>query len=258
MLAYISGFFCVLVTIIGICFVFICSYLNDWQKQGHLEQDDLNTLFGNIEEVYDFNVILLGELEQSGSEPFKIAECFIKLQDEFDAYTQYWWVILDYYMVFCLHVDAWTSCHIAYTHSEGKPTKSQAQHTNYFPSHCYVIRNVIDTYTFSLTLFYCCYSIIFVAEKMSHIHTKTRDIFFLNFGLTKKPNKITTKKIDWKFSIIEFMTTQQQQQNIECRFDLWISTKTLTLLVFSSVPLFGQITFNQIPIHYSFDIFTLI
>lgn len=66
------------------------SYLNDWQERGHLEAHELNTLFGNIQEVYDFSVILLSELEQSGTEPIKIAKCFIKLQDKFDAYTQYW------------------------------------------------------------------------------------------------------------------------------------------------------------------------
>ncbi|XP_055319453.1 uncharacterized protein LOC129577054 isoform X2 [Sitodiplosis mosellana] len=67
----------------------IRGYLNDWQERGHLEAQELNTLFGNIQEVYDFNVILLRELEQSGTEPNKIAKSFIKLQDKFDAYTQY-------------------------------------------------------------------------------------------------------------------------------------------------------------------------
>lgn len=65
-------------------------YLNDWQDRGHLEANELHTLFGNIQEVYDFSVILLNELEHSGTEPIKIAKCFIKLRDEFDAYTQYW------------------------------------------------------------------------------------------------------------------------------------------------------------------------
>lgn len=73
-----------------VIYVLLSSYLNDWQERGHLEAHELNTLFGNIQEVYDFNVILLSELEQSGTEPIKIAKCFIKLQDEFDAYTQYW------------------------------------------------------------------------------------------------------------------------------------------------------------------------
>lgn len=69
---------------------FSCRYLNDWKERACLKDDDLHTLFGNIQEVYDFNVILLRELEQSGMEPAKIAKCFIKLQDQFDAYTQYW------------------------------------------------------------------------------------------------------------------------------------------------------------------------
>lgn len=79
-----------LLFILLLCYVTLRRYFNDWQERGHLEPTDLNTLFGNIQEVYEFNVILLNELEQSGSEPIKIAKCFIKLRDEFDAYTQYW------------------------------------------------------------------------------------------------------------------------------------------------------------------------
>lgn len=47
-------------------------------------------LFGNIEQVYDFNMILLNELKSSGMEAVRLAKCFIKLHDQFDAYTHYW------------------------------------------------------------------------------------------------------------------------------------------------------------------------
>lgn len=78
-------------TINFFCFSFFeISYLNDWKERACLKIDELKILFGNIQDVYDFNVILLAELEQSGMEPLKIAKCFIKLQDKFDAYTQYW------------------------------------------------------------------------------------------------------------------------------------------------------------------------
>lgn len=72
------------------CFILKFRYLNDWKEQACLKTDELNTLFGNIQQVYDFNVILLGELELSGMDPAKIAKCFIKLKDKFDAYTHYW------------------------------------------------------------------------------------------------------------------------------------------------------------------------
>lgn len=65
--------------------------MKNWQDRDHLEPAKLNTLFGNIEAVYEFSAKLLTELEQSGTEPVKIAKCFIKQQDEFQyAYTHYW------------------------------------------------------------------------------------------------------------------------------------------------------------------------
>lgn len=70
--------------------LFCDRYLNDWKERSCLESDQLNLLFGNIEDVCDFNMILLDELKSSGMEPTRIAKCFIKLQDQFDAYTHYW------------------------------------------------------------------------------------------------------------------------------------------------------------------------
>lgn len=65
-------------------------YLNDWKERSCLESDQLNMLFGNIEQVCDFNMILLEDLKSSGMEPARIAKCFINLHDQFDAYTHYW------------------------------------------------------------------------------------------------------------------------------------------------------------------------
>lgn len=69
---------------------FIHRYLQNWQEREHLEQEKLDILFGNIEAVYEFSAKLLLDLEQSGTEPVKIAKCFIRQQDEFHAYTHYW------------------------------------------------------------------------------------------------------------------------------------------------------------------------
>lgn len=65
-------------------------YLNDWRERDCLKETELRTLFGNIQQVYDFSKILLHELEVAGTDPARIAKCFIRLNDEFDAYTTYW------------------------------------------------------------------------------------------------------------------------------------------------------------------------
>lgn len=70
------------------------SYLHEWRERDCLKADELKVLFGNIEDVYEFSIILLNELEQSGLDPTKISNCFIRLQDHFNVYTKYWWVIL--------------------------------------------------------------------------------------------------------------------------------------------------------------------
>ncbi|XP_061407532.1 pleckstrin homology domain-containing family G member 3-like [Lethenteron reissneri] len=54
-----------------------------------LPNDDVNTLFGNIKEIYKFNSELLGELEDCGSDPVAIAECFVEKSGGFEIYTQY-------------------------------------------------------------------------------------------------------------------------------------------------------------------------
>lgn len=52
--------------------------------------DELQILFANIEEIYEFNSMLLQRLVNTGLEPGRIARCFIDLREGFDVYTTYW------------------------------------------------------------------------------------------------------------------------------------------------------------------------
>nr|XP_032811703.1 pleckstrin homology domain-containing family G member 3-like [Petromyzon marinus]XP_032811704.1 pleckstrin homology domain-containing family G member 3-like [Petromyzon marinus]XP_032811706.1 pleckstrin homology domain-containing family G member 3-like [Petromyzon marinus] len=54
-----------------------------------LPNDDVNTLFGNIKEIYKFNSELLEELEDCSNDPVAIAECFVEKSGGFEIYTQY-------------------------------------------------------------------------------------------------------------------------------------------------------------------------
>uniref|UniRef100_A0A3P9PCT6 Si:ch73-212j7.3 n=1 Tax=Poecilia reticulata TaxID=8081 RepID=A0A3P9PCT6_POERE len=46
-------------------------------------------LFGNIEDIYEFNSELLQDLEQCDNDPVAIASCFVSKSEDFDIYTQY-------------------------------------------------------------------------------------------------------------------------------------------------------------------------
>ncbi|KAH8254348.1 hypothetical protein KR032_009652, partial [Drosophila birchii] len=67
----------------------IKGYLNDWKERACLRVDELQILFANIEEIYEFNSMLLQRLVNTGLEPGRIARCFIDLRDGFDVYTTY-------------------------------------------------------------------------------------------------------------------------------------------------------------------------
>ncbi|XP_034478361.1 myosin-M heavy chain isoform X2 [Drosophila innubila] len=67
----------------------IKGYLLDWKERACLRLDELQILFANIEEIYEFNSMLLQQLINSGMEPGKIAKCFINLRERFDVYTTY-------------------------------------------------------------------------------------------------------------------------------------------------------------------------
>ncbi|XP_070576573.1 uncharacterized protein [Ptychodera flava] len=54
-----------------------------------ISPEEYSTLFGNIEEIYDFNKGLLDELESCDLDPIQIAECFVDKDDGFKRYTQY-------------------------------------------------------------------------------------------------------------------------------------------------------------------------
>lgn len=65
-------------------------YLKDWKERACLSKEDLQVLFSNIQEVYDFNFELLQNLVRAGMDPVQIAKCFIDMKDRFNAYTTYW------------------------------------------------------------------------------------------------------------------------------------------------------------------------
>ncbi|XP_055839224.1 uncharacterized protein LOC129907162 [Episyrphus balteatus] len=67
----------------------IRGYLQDWRERACLPTNQLSILFSNIEDIYEFNVTLLKLLINSGTNPVKIAKCFIDLRDGFDVYTTY-------------------------------------------------------------------------------------------------------------------------------------------------------------------------
>ncbi|XP_026836124.1 uncharacterized protein LOC6547013 isoform X2 [Drosophila erecta] len=67
----------------------IKGYLLDWKERACLRVDELQILFANIEEIYEFNSMLLQRLINTGRDPGRIARCFIDLRDGFDVYTTY-------------------------------------------------------------------------------------------------------------------------------------------------------------------------
>ncbi|XP_017865603.1 PREDICTED: uncharacterized protein LOC108615559 isoform X1 [Drosophila arizonae] len=67
----------------------IKGYLLDWKERACLRTDELQILFANIEEIYEFNSLLLQQLINSGMDPGRIAKCFIDLRDRFNVYTTY-------------------------------------------------------------------------------------------------------------------------------------------------------------------------
>ncbi|XP_023176416.2 myosin-M heavy chain isoform X2 [Drosophila hydei] len=67
----------------------IKGYLLDWKERACLRSDELRILFANIEEIYEFNSLLLQQLINSGLDPGRIAKCFINLREHFNVYTTY-------------------------------------------------------------------------------------------------------------------------------------------------------------------------
>ncbi|XP_070504380.1 uncharacterized protein GEFmeso [Chironomus tepperi] len=67
----------------------IKGYLQDWKERACLKVDELDTLFSNIQEIYEFNSSLLEKLIESKIDPHKISKCFIEAHERFDVYTTY-------------------------------------------------------------------------------------------------------------------------------------------------------------------------
>lgn len=64
--------------------------MQDWKERACLKMDELDTLFSNIQEIYEFNSSLLEKLIESQNDPQKISKCFIEAHESFDVYTIYW------------------------------------------------------------------------------------------------------------------------------------------------------------------------
>lgn len=70
----------------------IVGYLADWKERACLKVDEIETLFGNIEQIYDCSRSLMDRLSLSKSDPLKIAACFIDFKDQFEnVYSTYWY-----------------------------------------------------------------------------------------------------------------------------------------------------------------------
>ncbi|XP_055601732.1 uncharacterized protein LOC129750738 isoform X2 [Uranotaenia lowii] len=67
----------------------IKGYLQDWKERACLKVDELDILFSNIQEIWEFNTKLLSRLNESGGDPVKISDCFVDLHGEFNCYTTY-------------------------------------------------------------------------------------------------------------------------------------------------------------------------
>lgn len=67
----------------------IKGYLEDWKERACLKVDELEILFSNIQEIWDFNSRLLNRLNETKGDPVKISGCFIDLHEDFDCYTTY-------------------------------------------------------------------------------------------------------------------------------------------------------------------------
>lgn len=65
-------------------------YLHDWKERACLKLDELETLFGNIEQLYAVNAQLNDRLKETRGDVSQIAHCFLSLKDEFIVYTTYW------------------------------------------------------------------------------------------------------------------------------------------------------------------------
>ncbi|CAH1791234.1 unnamed protein product [Owenia fusiformis] len=54
-----------------------------------ITQEDICSLFSNIEDIYRFNSTFLEGLERCGNDPVRIAECFVSQNEGFPIYTHY-------------------------------------------------------------------------------------------------------------------------------------------------------------------------
>ncbi|KAA0706746.1 Pleckstrin -like proteiny domain-containing family G member 1 [Triplophysa tibetana] len=73
----------------------LCSIVQDYlecisnQSLLLLGDEERNSLFGNIRDIYRFNSDLLHDLEKCNADPVAIAKCFVAKSEDFHIYTQY-------------------------------------------------------------------------------------------------------------------------------------------------------------------------
>ncbi|XP_051501940.1 pleckstrin homology domain-containing family G member 3-like [Myxocyprinus asiaticus] len=73
----------------------LCSIIEDYlvhiidSRDLPIKPEQVCSLFGNIEHIYEFNSELLQSLDMCGNDPVAIARCFVDKSDYFDIYTQY-------------------------------------------------------------------------------------------------------------------------------------------------------------------------
>ncbi|XP_026856024.2 pleckstrin homology domain-containing family G member 3 isoform X2 [Electrophorus electricus] len=73
----------------------LCSIVEDYlahiidTRDLPIKPEQVCSLFGNIEVIYEFNSELLQSLEMCNSDPVAIASCFVNKSQYFDIYTQY-------------------------------------------------------------------------------------------------------------------------------------------------------------------------
>ncbi|XP_052122731.1 pleckstrin homology domain-containing family G member 1 [Frankliniella occidentalis] len=69
----------------------ITGYLTVWRGRVDcpLGSSQLEALFGNIEDIYRFNLHFLRQLEQCDLDPVQVARCFVRNDTGFSIYTEY-------------------------------------------------------------------------------------------------------------------------------------------------------------------------
>ena len=72
--------------------LFFKGYFHHWrdvEEHHQLTPDQTSSLFGNIEDILNFNSHFLGQLQSCGLDPVQVARCFVRNNTGFTIYTDY-------------------------------------------------------------------------------------------------------------------------------------------------------------------------